>query len=152
MAGDGRADALDERGQVRRLGQRRQAEVALGDRQLGEVRERAEDLDAAVALHRVAELPLVPRAAHAVEHHAREPHGRVELDLPPDERRDAPAEPLRADDEHDGQAEQRRQGRPAVRAGGVRAVVEPVVRLDEREVGAGGAPRGRPARCARAPS
>ena len=113
------ADALDDRREIGRLLERRQAEVALGDGQLREVREHPEHLDPAVALHGVAQLPLVPGAAHAVEHDPGHVDRGVEGDLPLDERRHAPAQALGVHHEEHGQAEEAGQRRAAVRARGV---------------------------------
>ena len=66
MARDGGADAGDQRLEVGGLGERRQAEVALGDLQLRQVGQRAEHLELAVPLDGRAQLALVPRPADAV--------------------------------------------------------------------------------------
>ena len=146
------ADALDDRREIGRLLERRQAEVALGDGQLRQVREHPEHLDPAVALDGVAQLPLVPGAAHAVEHDPGHVDRGVEGDLPLDERRDAPTQALGVHHEDHGQAEEAGQRRAAVGALGVGPVVQAVIRLDQRQIGAGGPLGKRRPRSARGPS
>ena len=123
---------------VVRLVRRHEAQVALDDREPRIVVDGADDRDVGVVLDHHPELRLVAAAPEVVEDDADDRQVAVERLVAEDERRDAARHAARVEDEHDRESEGLRERRVAVAAVEREAVVEPLVALDQRDVGARG--------------
>ncbi len=137
-ARDGRADLRNVRRCVACFVARHEAELTLDDSEPWIVVDGAQDRDVGVVLDHGAQLRLVPAAAQLIEDHAGDPDVAVERLVAEDERRDAARHPAGIDDERHRQAEHARDRGVAVAPVERESVVEPLVALDERDVGTGG--------------
>ncbi len=114
-----------------------EAQMTLDDRETRIVMDGAQHRNVGVMLDHEPQLRLVPAAAQIVEDHAGDTYLAIERLVAEDQRCDAAGHPARVDDEHDRQAEHPCHCRVAVAAVEREAVVESLVALDQRDVGAG---------------
>ena len=117
-----------------------EAEIAFRDGKPRVAVQRAQHAHVRVMLDHHPQLRFVPAAAQVVEDHAGNLHVPVERLVAEDQRRDAARHAARIDDQDDRQAERLRQRGVAVAAVERQPVVEPLVALDDADVGRGGMP------------
>ena len=137
-ARDRGTDLRDARGRVAGLVARHEPELALDDRKPGLVVDGAQHRHVRVVLDHGPQLRFVAAAAQLVEDHAGDSNVAVERLVAEDERRDAAGHAAGVDDQHHRQVEHPGDRGVAVAAVEREPVVEALVALDERDVGAGG--------------